>query len=45
VRPRASDEFPRPARRPPFSVLASERGAPALPAWQDGLEAYLGVRA
>jgi dTDP-4-dehydrorhamnose reductase len=45
VRPCASDEFPRPARRPPFSALASERGAPALPAWQDGLEAYLGVRA
>jgi dTDP-4-dehydrorhamnose reductase len=45
VRPCASDEFPRAARRPPFSALASERGAPALPAWQDGLEAYLGVRA
>jgi dTDP-4-dehydrorhamnose reductase len=45
VRPCASDEFPRPARRPPFSVLASERGAPTLPTWQDGLEAYLGVRA
>ncbi len=40
-----TDEFPRPARRPANSVLASERGAPALPAWQDGLEAYLGVRA
>jgi dTDP-4-dehydrorhamnose reductase len=38
-----SDEFPRPARRPAHSVLASERGAPALPAWQDGLDAYLGV--
>jgi dTDP-4-dehydrorhamnose reductase len=45
VRPCTSDEFPRPARRPANSVLASERGAPALPAWQDGLEAYLGVRA
>jgi dTDP-4-dehydrorhamnose reductase len=45
LRPCATEEFPRPARRPPFSVLASERGAPALPAWQDGLEAYLGVRA
>jgi dTDP-4-dehydrorhamnose reductase len=45
VRPCTTDEFPRPARRPPFSVLASERGAPALPPWQDGLDAYLGVRA
>jgi dTDP-4-dehydrorhamnose reductase len=45
LRPCTSDEFPRPARRPANSVLASERGAPALPAWQDGLDAYLGVRA
>jgi dTDP-4-dehydrorhamnose reductase len=45
VRPCATEEFPRPARRPPFSVLESERGAPALPTWEDGLEAYLGVRA
>ena len=45
VRPCASDEFPRPARRPANSVLASERGAPELPAWHDGLDAYLGVRA
>jgi dTDP-4-dehydrorhamnose reductase len=45
VQPCSSDEFPRPARRPAYSVLASERGSPALPAWQDGLDAYLGVRA
>jgi dTDP-4-dehydrorhamnose reductase len=45
VRPCSSDEFPRPAPRPANSVLASERGAPVLPAWQDGLDAYLGVRA
>lgn len=45
VRPCATDEFPRPARRPANSVLTSERGAPELPSWQDGLEAYLGVRA
>jgi dTDP-4-dehydrorhamnose reductase len=45
VRPCTSEEFPRPARRPANSALVSERGAPALPAWQDGLDAYLGVRA
>jgi dTDP-4-dehydrorhamnose reductase len=45
VRPCTTEEFPRPARRPANSVLRSERGAPELPAWQDGLDAYLGVRA
>ena len=45
VQPCSSEEFPRPARRPAYSVLGSERGGPALPAWQDGLDAYLGVRA
>jgi dTDP-4-dehydrorhamnose reductase len=45
VQPCSSDEFPRPAHRPAYSVLASERGSPTLPAWQDGLDAYLGVRA
>ena len=34
----------RPAGRP-TRCSASERGAPTLPAWQDGLEAYLGVPA
>ena len=43
LRPCSTDEFPRPARRPAYSVLGSERSAPALPAWQDGLDAYLGV--
>jgi dTDP-4-dehydrorhamnose reductase len=45
LRPCASNDFPRLARRPAYSVLASELGGPALPAWQDGLDAYLGVRA
>jgi dTDP-4-dehydrorhamnose reductase len=44
LRPCPTEEFPRPARRPANSVLASERGAPELAAWQDGLDAYLGVR-
>ena len=35
-------ELGRPALRPPFSVLRSERpGAPALPHWRDGLRACL----
>jgi dTDP-4-dehydrorhamnose reductase len=45
VRSCTTDEFPRPARRPGNSVLASELGSPALPAWRNGLDAYLGVRA
>ena len=45
LEPCTSAEFPRPAERPANSALASERGAPELPAWQDGLDAYLGVRA
>ena len=45
LKPCTTEEFPRAARRPANSVLASERDAPALPAWQDGLEAYLGVPA
>jgi dTDP-4-dehydrorhamnose reductase len=43
VKPCTTSEFPRPAPRPPYSVLASERGH-RLPSWQDGLDAYLGVR-
>jgi dTDP-4-dehydrorhamnose reductase len=44
VQPCTTEEFPRPAPRPRNSVLASERGAPLLPTWQEGLEAFLGVR-
>ena len=43
VEPCTTDEFPRPARRPANSVLRSERGAPELPSWQEGLDAFLGV--
>jgi dTDP-4-dehydrorhamnose reductase len=43
VDPCTTAEFPRPAPRPAYSVLGSERGH-RLPSWQDGLDAYLGVR-
>jgi dTDP-4-dehydrorhamnose reductase len=40
-----SAQFPRPAPRPAWSVLASERrDAPRLAPWQDGLAAYLAER-
>jgi dTDP-4-dehydrorhamnose reductase len=43
VSPSSTADFPRPARRPAYSVLGSERGH-SLPHWRDGLDAYLGVR-
>jgi dTDP-4-dehydrorhamnose reductase len=37
-----SEHFPRPAPRPAFSVLGSERDDPiVLPTWQDGVRGYL----
>ena len=45
VLPCTTAEMPRPAPRPAFSALASERGAPApLPRWEDGLAAFLAER-
>jgi dTDP-4-dehydrorhamnose reductase len=45
VVPTTTDAFPRPAPRPAYSVLGSERRAPlVLPAWQDGVAAYLATR-
>lgn len=46
VVPTTSDRFVRPARRPAYSVLGSEREAAiVLPPWQAGLDAYLEERA
>lgn len=42
-----SSAFVRPAPRPSWSVLATERaaeGAPVLPAWEDGVAGYLAER-
>ena len=45
VLPATSDQFRRPARRPAFSVLGSERrDAIVLPPWQEGLAEYLATR-
>jgi dTDP-4-dehydrorhamnose reductase len=45
VRPTTSEAFSRPARRPAYSVMVSERPeAPVLPPWQDALAAYLEER-
>lgn len=41
VRPIPSAKYPTPAPRPAYSVLRSERGAPQLPSWQDGLAAFM----
>jgi dTDP-4-dehydrorhamnose reductase len=41
VRRITTAEFPRAAERPAYSVLRSERGAPKLPHWRDGLRACL----
>ena len=41
VRPITTAELGRPASRPANSVLRSEKGAPVLPHWRDGLRACL----
>ena len=40
VRPITTAEYPVPATRPAYSVLRSERGAPRLPGWRDGLAEF-----
>jgi dTDP-4-dehydrorhamnose reductase len=45
VTPCTTEEFPRPAPRPAYSVLGTERsGGPALPHWKEGLAGYLAER-
>jgi dTDP-4-dehydrorhamnose reductase len=41
VSPITTDEYPVAACRPAFSVLGSERDAPVLAAWQDGLAEFM----
>ena len=45
VLPTTSEQFVRPARRPAYSVLGTDRREPlTLPPWQEGLAAYLATR-
>lgn len=45
VKPCSTEEFPRPATRPAYSVLRSERGdeVPVLPEWREGLARYMAL--
>jgi len=45
VRPCTTADMPRPATRPAYSVLRSERGAevPSLPDWGEGLSEYMAL--
>jgi dTDP-4-dehydrorhamnose reductase len=46
VRRITTEELPRPAPRPAYSVLRSEKGAPTLPHWRQGLrEALAAIQA
>jgi dTDP-4-dehydrorhamnose reductase len=44
VTPCRTTDMPRPAQRPAYSVLRSERRAPALPDWRVGLQEYIAAR-
>jgi dTDP-4-dehydrorhamnose reductase len=45
VRPGTTAGFPRPAPRPAYSVLRSERDdLPALPEWREGLDEFMAAR-
>jgi dTDP-4-dehydrorhamnose reductase len=41
VHPIDTSQYPLPAARPAFSVMRSERGAPELPSWRDGLRNFI----
>jgi dTDP-4-dehydrorhamnose reductase len=41
VHPIDTSQYPLPAPRPAFSVMRSERGAPELPNWRDGLRDFI----
>jgi dTDP-4-dehydrorhamnose reductase len=41
VRPIPTEQYPTPAPRPAYSVLASERDAPRLPEWRTGLSDFM----
>jgi dTDP-4-dehydrorhamnose reductase len=43
VRPCTTAEMARPATRPAYGVLRSERGAPVLPEWRRGLAEYMAL--
>ena len=46
VRPTTAERYSRPAPRPAYSVLGTEReAAPALPSWQEGVAGYLAEKA
>lgn len=45
LKPISTAEMPRPAVRPAYSVLGTERdGLPELPPWQQGVEEFIAVR-
>ena len=44
VTPGRTEDLARPAPRPAYSVMRSERGAPELPSWRQGLADYLAAR-
>ena len=46
VKPCSTRDMPRPARRPAYSVLGTERvgAAPVLPDWREGLSEYMAAK-
>jgi dTDP-4-dehydrorhamnose reductase len=44
VKPCSTPEMPRPAQRPAYSVLGTERRYPQLPGWREALSEYLAAR-